>query len=75
MASRRSASRAAQSRVGRDWRDVPAGAFEGLLEVEQTTPHQTGLVRRAYYAAGVGLVFQETVAGGTELVELVAREG
>ncbi|GCD92198.1 hypothetical protein NLS1_42040 [Nocardioides sp. LS1] len=54
-------------------RDVPAGSFDDLLEVEQTTPHQTGLVRRAYYAAGVGLVFQETVAGGTELVELVAR--
>ena len=54
-------------------REVPAGAFDDLVEVEGTTPRQAGLVRRAYYAPGVGLVYQETVAGGTELVELTSR--
>jgi hypothetical protein len=52
---------------------VPAGEFTRLVETEDTTPLEPGLVERKYYAKGVGLVREQTVAGGTEVVELVAH--
>lgn len=52
---------------------VPAGTFSGLVVTEDTTPLEPGRVQRTYYAKGVGMVLQETVTGGTEVVELVAR--
>lgn len=51
-------------------RDVPFGAFHHLVQTEDTTPLVPSLVRRSYYARGVGLVAEETVAGGSEVVEL-----
>jgi hypothetical protein len=50
---------------------VPAGAFDGLLETEDTTPVEPGVVERKLYARGVGVVREETVVGGEESVELV----
>ncbi len=52
-------------------RTVPAGTFDGLLQTEGTTPLEPGLVERKYYARGLGVVFEETVSGGDERVELV----
>jgi hypothetical protein len=52
-------------------REVPFGTYDDLLQTEDTTPLEPGLVERKYYARGVGVVFEETVAGGSEVVELV----
>jgi hypothetical protein len=50
---------------------VPAGTFDGLLKTEDTTPLEPGLVEWKLYARGLGVVREETVAGGEERVELV----
>ncbi len=51
---------------------VPYGDFTGLLETEDTTPLEPDVVERKLYARGVGLVREETVAGGDEVVVLVS---
>jgi hypothetical protein len=53
-------------------REVPAGGYDGLLQTEETTPLEPDVVERKYYARGVGTVLEETVAGGSEVVELVS---
>jgi hypothetical protein len=55
--------------------NVGFGSFTDVLQTEETTPLEPGLVERNYYAPGVGLVLEETVLGGSERVELVAYEG
>ena len=52
-------------------RSVPFGTYDELLQTQDTTPLEPGLVVRTYYARGVGPVFEETVAGGAQIVELV----
>jgi hypothetical protein len=52
-------------------REVPAGTFTDLVQTEDTTPLEPGLVERKYYAKGLGVVFEETVTGGSERVELL----
>jgi hypothetical protein len=51
---------------------VAFGTFDGVLQTEDTTPLEPALVERKYYVRGVGLVFEETVAGGTDRAELVS---
>lgn len=51
---------------------VPFGTFTDLLETEDTTPLEPGLVEHKLYAEGTGLVREETVAGGDEVVVLVS---
>jgi hypothetical protein len=51
--------------------NVAFGSFTDVVETEDSTPLEPGLVERKYYAPGVGLVLEETVLGGTERVELV----
>ena len=53
-------------------RAVPAGVFGDLVETEDTTPLEPGLVERKFYAEGLGVVLEETVTGGDELVQLVS---
>jgi hypothetical protein len=55
--------------------NVAFGSFTDVLQTEDTTPLEPGLVEQKYYAPGVGLVLEETVLGGSERVELVAYEG
>jgi hypothetical protein len=55
----------------RERREVPAGTYVDVVVTEDTTPLEPGLVERKYYARGVGVVFEEDVAGGSELVELL----
>jgi hypothetical protein len=50
---------------------VPAGAYADVVQTEDTTPLEPGLVERKYYARGVGVILEEDVAGGSEVVELV----
>jgi hypothetical protein len=51
--------------------NVPFGSYSGVLQTEDTTPLEPGLVEQKYYAPGVGLLLEETVLGGSERVELV----
>jgi hypothetical protein len=52
-------------------RVVPFGRYDDVVQTERTTPLEPGLVEHTYYAPGVGVVFHEDVAGGSEVVELV----
>ena len=52
-------------------RQVDGVLYDGLLVTEDTTPLEPDLVERKYYARGTGVVLEETVSGGEELVELV----
>lgn len=47
--------------------------YDGVLVTEVTTPLDPGVVVRRSYAPGIGLVFAETVSGGSGEVELVAQ--
>jgi hypothetical protein len=49
----------------------PTGTYDGVLQTEDTTPLEPKLVERKYYARGLGVVAEETVAGGHEQVRLV----
>lgn len=51
---------------------VPYDDLTGLLETEDSTPLEPGRVEHRLYARGIGLVREETVAGGDELSVLVA---
>ena len=51
---------------------VPYGDLTDLLETEDSTPLEPGVVERKLYARGIGLVREQTVAGGDGLVELVS---
>lgn len=51
---------------------VPFGRFTDLLETEDTTPLEPGLVERKLYAKDVGLIREETIAGGDEVVVLLS---
>ena len=53
-------------------RVVRTDRYDGLLLTEDTTPLEPGLVERKYYAQGLGVVHEETVAGGDERVDLVS---
>jgi hypothetical protein len=46
--------------------------YGGLLKTEDTTPLEPNLIEHKYYARGVGLIFEETVKGGREVVTLVS---
>jgi len=51
--------------------NLSSESFTGLLQTEETTPLEPGLVEHKYYARGTGLVFEETVSGGSDEAELV----
>jgi len=51
--------------------EVPFGTFDDVLQTEDTTPLEPDLVEHKYYARGVGVVLEETLAGGQGRVELV----
>ena len=53
-------------------RTEPAGSYDDVLQTQDTTPLEPKLVERKYYAKGVGVVYEETIAGGEEKVDLVA---
>ncbi len=55
-----------------DARTIGLGTYTDLVVTEDTTPLEPDLVERKYYAPGVGLIFEETVSGGTDRVELVS---
>ena len=51
---------------------IEYGDYDAVVRTEDTTPLEPGLVEQKYYAPGVGVVMEKTIAGGEELVELVS---
>ncbi len=51
---------------------VPYDDLTDLLETEDSSPLEPGVVERKLYARGIGLVRAQTVDGGDELTELVS---
>jgi hypothetical protein len=51
---------------------VPYGTFTHVLETEEWTPLEPGVVERKYYASGVGLIRTVMTRGGLELSDLVS---
>jgi len=49
---------------------VPFGEYADCVQTEDTTPLEPDLVERKYYAKGVGVVREETLSGGDEVVVL-----
>jgi hypothetical protein len=52
--------------------DVPYGAYQDALQIEETSPLEPDLVERKVYVEGVGEVREQDVAGGADLSELVS---
>jgi hypothetical protein len=50
---------------------VPAGSWDDVLVTEDWTPLDPDLRERKWYAPGIGVVFEETIAGGSGTLELV----
>lgn len=50
---------------------VPAGTYEDVLVTEDWTPLDPDVRERKWYAPGVGVVFEETIAGGSGSLSLV----
>ncbi len=53
---------------------VPFGTFDGLLVTKEWTPLEPNVVEEKYYAAGVGLVLEQAVRGGSTRAELISYE-
>jgi len=53
---------------------VPFGDYTDCVQTEDTTPLEPDLVERKYYAKGVGVVREETLSGGDEVVVLASYE-
>ena len=51
---------------------VDFGAFDDLIVIEEWTPLEPEVVEEKYYAAGVGLVLETTVQGGSGRIELIS---
>jgi hypothetical protein len=51
---------------------VPFGTFDNCLVTEEWTPLEPDVEENKYYAAGIGIVKEVTVKGGTDVVELIA---
>jgi hypothetical protein len=50
---------------------VPAGAYDDVLVTEDWTPLDPDVRERKWYAPGVGVVFEEIIAGGSGALSLV----
>jgi hypothetical protein len=51
---------------------VPRGTYQHVLETEEFSPLEPGIVERKYYAAGIGFIESVTTRGPVETLDLVA---
>jgi hypothetical protein len=51
--------------------EVPAGTYEDALVTEDFTALEPDILEQKTYAPGVGIVFEEDIEGGDEVLELV----
>lgn len=54
--------------------DTPTGTYDAVLVTGEWTPLEPAVVEEKYYADGIGLVREVTVAGGSGQVDLVSFE-
>lgn len=52
--------------------DVPYGRLHRVIRTMEWSPLEPKLVDEKYYAPGIGIVFEISVAGGDEVAKLVA---
>jgi len=50
---------------------VPAGSYDEVLVTEDWTPLDPDIIEHKFYAVGVGVVREELVEGGDEVLELI----
>lgn len=50
---------------------VEYGSFDNCLQTKEWTPLEPGVEENKYYASGVGILKEEAVVGGDEVLELV----
>jgi hypothetical protein len=50
---------------------VPAGSYENVLVTEEWTPLEPDVIELKYYAKGVGVVEEQQIFGGKDVVKLV----
>lgn len=50
---------------------VPYGAFDNCLQTMEWTPLEPETVEQKFYKAGVGLVMEVQIEGGSDRVELI----
>jgi hypothetical protein len=50
---------------------VPHGSFDGVLRTEDWTPLEPEFRENKFYARGIGVVFEQLVRGGKEVLRLV----
>ena len=50
------------------------GKFDGVLVIKEWNPMEPGVVEEKYFAAGMGLVLEQKIEGGSDTVELIAAE-
>lgn len=51
---------------------VAFGTFEDLIVIEEWNPLDPAVVEEKYYAAGVGMVLETTIEGGSGRIELIS---
>jgi hypothetical protein len=51
--------------------EVPAGSYDDVLVTEDSTPLDPDIVEHKFYAPGVGVVREELVQGGDDVLELI----
>jgi hypothetical protein len=51
--------------------DVPAGSYTGLVVTEDSSVLDPSLVEHKSYARGIGVVKEQDVKGGSDIVELI----
>jgi hypothetical protein len=51
---------------------VPVGAFEDVVTIREWNPLEPAVVEEKHYAAGVGMISENTVTGGSERADLVS---
>jgi hypothetical protein len=54
---------------------VPYGSFDDVLVTQDWTPLEPKVLEQKSYAPGIGVVFEEIVKGGDEILELVEVRG
>jgi hypothetical protein len=50
---------------------VEYGSFDNCLQTKEWTPLEPGVEEHKYYASGIGILKEEAVVGGDEVLELV----
>ena len=54
---------------------VPLGTYDNVLVVKEWNPLEPGVVEDKYYAPGIGVIREQAVKGGSEVVELLSMSG